>query len=42
MGLQWRVRREMIPDLVFFLYASALGFTVIIASAIFIDYAIQH
>jgi hypothetical protein len=42
MGRQWRVQREMIPDLLFFVYASALGFTVIIASAIFIDFAIQH
>jgi len=42
MGRQWRVQREMIPDLLFFVYASALGFTVIIGSAVFIDYAIQH
>jgi hypothetical protein len=39
---QQRIRREMIPDLLFFVYASALGFTVIIGSAIFIDYVIQH
>ena len=42
MGRQWRVRREMIPDLLYFAYASALGFAVIIGSTIFIDYAIQH
>jgi hypothetical protein len=41
-GHLWRVRLEMIPDLLFLVYASALGFTVIIGSAIFIDYAIQH
>jgi hypothetical protein len=42
MGRQWRIRREMIPDLLFFVYASALGFTVILGSAILIDFAIQH
>ena len=42
MGRQWRVRPEMIPDLLFFAYVSALGFTVIAGLAIFIDYAIQH
>jgi hypothetical protein len=42
MGRQWRVRRETIPDLLFFLYVSTLGFTAIAGMAIFIDYAIQH
>ena len=42
MGRQWRIRREMIPDLLFFVYASALRFTVILGSAILIDFAIQH
>jgi hypothetical protein len=42
MGRPWRVRREVIPDLLFFVYAFALGFTLIIGSAIFIDYAMQH
>jgi hypothetical protein len=39
---QWRVRIEIIPDLLFFAGVSILGFTGIIGSAIFIDYAIQH
>jgi hypothetical protein len=38
---QWRVRIELIPDLLFFAGVSVLGFTVI-SSAIFIDYAIHH
>jgi hypothetical protein len=42
MGCQWRVQREMIPDLLFFVYASALGFTVIAGTAIFIDYGIHR
>jgi hypothetical protein len=42
MDRQWRIRREVIPDLLFLVYASAFGFTLIICSAIFIDYAIQH
>ena len=39
---QWRVRIELIPDLLFFARVSVLGFTVIIGSAIFIDYVIHH
>jgi hypothetical protein len=42
MGRQWRVPREMIPELLFFVYASTIGFAVIIGSANFIDHAIQH
>jgi hypothetical protein len=41
MGRQWRVRREMIPDLLFFVHASALGFTVTAGTAIFIDFVIH-
>jgi hypothetical protein len=37
-----RVRIELIPDLLFFARVSVLGFTVIMATAIFIDYAIRH
>jgi hypothetical protein len=33
---------ELIPDLLFFARVSVLGLTVIISSAIFIDYAIHH
>jgi len=39
---QWRERVELVPDLLFFAVISVLGFTVIISSAIFIDYAIHH
>ncbi len=42
MADRWRVRREMIPDLLFFAYASILGFTAIIGFAILLDYAIHH
>jgi hypothetical protein len=42
MTLRWRVRVELIPDLLFFACVSVLGFTVIVSSAIFIDYAIHH
>jgi hypothetical protein len=39
---QWRERVELVPDLLFFAGISVVGFTVIISSAIFIDYAIHH
>jgi hypothetical protein len=39
---QWRERIDSIADLLFFAGVSLLGFTGIISSAIFIDYAIHH
>jgi hypothetical protein len=39
---QWRERIPLIPDLLFFAGVSALGFTGIVGSAIFIDYVIHH
>jgi hypothetical protein len=39
---QWRERIEFIPDLLFFVGVSVLGFTSIVGSAIFIEYVIYH
>jgi hypothetical protein len=39
---RWRERVELVPELLFLAGISVLRFTVIISSAIFIDYAIHH